>query len=241
MEINFDNPNQNYMKYTEFETIISPDRMRKYILACNNDSKRAMTLYRYNLKLSQEMFTMISCFEVALRNKIDKEMKLHFGNDWLRDLVLPGGAFYGNPRVDKTYKIIRKAYDGLVRDGNYSHSKLLSEMEFGVWKYMFNNLHYGLCGRHLLGIFPNKPKSQKAFRVDNSRIFLELDYINNIRNRIAHHEPICFGRPICVDTTYTLKNYARMMTLFHWMGIDANSFLYGLDHVGTECGKIMCV
>ena len=58
---------------------------------------------------------------------------------------------------------------------------------------MFNNLQYGLCGRHLLHIFPNKPKSTKENQIDNSRIFLELDYINNIRNRIAHHEPICFG------------------------------------------------
>jgi hypothetical protein len=229
------------MKYSEFEDIISQQRMRKYLLACNNESKRAMTLYRYNLKLSQEMFALISCFEVTLRNRIDKEMKLHYGNDWLRNLVLPGGAFYANPRVDKTYKIIKKAYDGLMSAGTYSHSKLLSEMEFGVWKYMFNNLQYGLCGRHLLHIFPNKPTSTRANQIDNSRIFLELDYINNIRNRIAHHEPICFGFPICVDTTYTLNNYSRMMTLFQWMGIDAGQFLYGIDHVGRECSKIMCI
>ena len=229
------------MKYSEFEDIISQQRMRKYLQACNNESKRAMTLYRYNLKLSQEMFALISCFEVTLRNRIDKEMKAHFGNDWLRDLVLPGGAFYANPRVDKTYKIIKKAYDGLNAAGTYSHSKLLSEMEFGVWKYMFNNLQYGLCGRHLLHIFPNKPTSTRTNRIDNSRIFLELDYINNIRNRIAHHEPIYFGFPICVDTTYALNNYTRMMTLFQWMGIDANDFLYGIDHVGRECGKIMCI
>lgn len=215
--------------------------MQKYVLACNYDSRRAMTLYRHNLKLSQEMFTIISCFEVALRNRVDKEMTRHFGNDWLRDLVLPGGAFYGNSRVDKTCKIIKKAYYNLEESGTYSHSKLLSEMEFGVWKYMFNNLQYNLCGRHLLKIFPNKPKSTKSAQINNSKIFLELDYINNIRNRIAHHEPICFGYPICVDTAYTLKNYARIMTLFRWMGIEANSLLYGLDHIDTECGKIMCV
>ena len=231
----------DYMKYTEFEDIISPDRMRKYIMACNNDSKRAMTLYRYNLKLSQEMFTMISCFEVALRNRIDREMKLHYGNDWLRDFIMPGGPFYSDPRVEGTKKIIMKSYDGLMRANLYSHPKLLSEMEFGVWKYMFNNVQYRLGGRHLLQIFPNKPKSNKSYRVDNSKIFFELDCINNIRNRIAHHEPICFGRPVCIDTTYALNNYARMMTLFQWMGIDANRFLYGLDHVGSECSKIMCV
>ena len=51
-----------HMKYSEFEDIISQQRMSKYLLACNNDSKKAMTLYRYNLKLSQEMFSLISCF-----------------------------------------------------------------------------------------------------------------------------------------------------------------------------------
>ena len=229
------------MKYKDFEDIISKERMHKYLLACNNESKRAMTLYRYNMKLSQEIFALISCFEVALRNRIDKEMKIHFGNDWLRDFILPGGQFYYDPRVEGTRRIIEKAYNGLMREHSYSHSKLLSELEFGVWKFMFNNVQYRLGNRCLLHIFPNKPKSTKTNRIDNSRIFLELDYINNIRNRIAHHEPICFGHPIRVDTSYTLNNYARMMRLFQWMGIDANELLYGIDHVGRECGKIMCI
>ena len=113
-----------------------------------------MTLYRHNLKLSQEMFTMISCFEVALRNRIDREMQLHWGSDWLRDFIMPGGAFATDGRVDGTRKIIKKAYDGLIFTNTYSHSKLLSQMEFGVWKYMFNNVQYRLGGRYLLNIFP---------------------------------------------------------------------------------------
>ena len=215
--------------------------MRKYLVACSNDSRRAMTLYRHNLTLSQQMFTMISCFEVALRNKIDKEMKQHWGNDWLRDFVMPGGAFASDGRAAGTKKIIKKAYDDLMNNNDYSHSKLLSQMEFGVWKYMFNNVQYRLGRRYLLNIFPNKPRSTPQNQIDNSRIFQELDHINNIRNRIAHHEPICFGRPISIDTNYALRNYARMMMLFGWMGIDGPKLVYGLDHVGDECSKIMCI
>ena len=229
------------MKYTEFEDIISSDRMRKYLVACNNDTRRAMTLYRHNLTLSQQMFTMISCFEVAFRNKIDKEMKRHWGNDWLRDFVMPGGAFASDGRAAGTKKIIKKAYDDLMNNNDYSHSKLLSQMEFGVWKYMFNNVQYRLGRRYLLNIFPNKPRSTPQNQIDNSRIFQELDHINNIRNRIAHHEPICFGRPISIDTNYALRNYARMLMLFGWMGIDGPKLVYGLDHVGDECSKIMCI
>ena len=42
------------MRYSEFEELFSAKRMQKYLAACNNDTRRAMTLYRYNLRLSQE-------------------------------------------------------------------------------------------------------------------------------------------------------------------------------------------
>ena len=229
------------MKFTEFEETISPERMHRYVLACGNDTRRAMTLYRYNLKLSQEMFTLISCFEVSLRNRIDREMQANFGTDWLRDFILPGGRFDVDPRVDGTRKIIKKAYEGLIRTNNYSHTKLLAEMEFGVWKFMYNNVQYRLANRCLLGVFPNKPTSTAQLQYDNTFVFGELDVINQIRNRIAHHEPICFGIPASIDTQHVLDCYARMMRLFQWMGINANTLLYGLDHVGSVCSKIMCI
>lgn len=227
------------MKYCDFEAAISQDRLRKYVQACSNDTKRAMTLYRYNLKLSQELFVLIGCFEVSLRNKIDKEMRVHYGNDWLRDFIVPGGLFDRDPRVAGTKNIIKKAYDGLFSHHNYSHTKLLAEMEFGVWKYMFNNVQYRLTGRILLNIFPNKPFSTSINQYDNTFVYNELDTINVIRNRIAHHEPICFGSPIAVNLQKVRDCYDCMMRLFLWMNIDSNSLLFGLDHVDSVCRKIL--
>ncbi len=227
------------MKYIDFEEAISPERMRRYVSACANDTKRAMTLYRYNLKLSQEMYAVISCFEVSIRNKINKEMKAYYGSDWLRDFVLPGGRFDADPRVEGTKKIIKKAYEGLLRSHNYTHTKLLAEMEFGVWKFMFNNVQYRLSGRCLLNIFPNKPTSTPQLQYDNAFVFNALDVVNNLRNRIAHHEPICFGNTGDIDTQRVIFCYARIMQLFQWMDIDANSLLYGVNHVVAVCDKVM--
>ena len=42
--------------------------MQRYKDAANGDTRKAMALYRYNLRLLQEMFTIVSCFEVTLRN-----------------------------------------------------------------------------------------------------------------------------------------------------------------------------
>ena len=115
-------------------------------------------------------------------------------------------------------------------------------MEFGVWKYMFSNVVYALMGQILLRIFPNKPISSRQQQYDNSYIFQELDYINKLRNRIAHHEPICFSRPSAIiDTSYALNQYNRMMKLFQWMDLDGVSLMFGLDHVNDACSKIMCL
>lgn len=229
------------MRYNEFEDIFSPTRMQKYVQACSGNTQRAMTLYRYNLKLSQEMFTLISCFEVALRNRIDKQMTAQYGTDWLRNLILPQGGFYNNRSVEKTKRIIEKAYNELNNSGAYSHEKLLATMEFGVWKYLYSNVHYRLTGRILLRVFPHKPRSSAQVQYDNNYIFHELNFINSIRNRIAHHEPICFGNPVSIDTSYALAHYSRMMVLLQWMGIDSPRMLYGLDHVNSVCHKLMCI
>ena len=103
---------------------------------------------------------------------------------------------------------------------------------------MFSNIQYLLTGQVLLKAFPNKPKSTKQQRYDNTYVFRELDYINNLRNRIAHHEPICFGAPVCIDTSYAKNRYNRIMTLYRWMDIDGASLLYGLGRVNSACNQI---
>ena len=226
------------MKYSEFEYIFSQERTQRYLLATNSDTRKAMTLYRSNLHLAQEMFAVINCFEVALRNAIDRHMISHFGNDWLRDAVVNGGMF-DDPKMRETQRIVLKVYNKLVAENAYTHSQLLSNMEFGIWKYMFSAPQFAATGRTLLAIFPNKPKSTKTMHYNNTFVFNELDKINMLRNRIAHHEPICFTTGIVhSDTSYVLNKYTKIQTLLNWMNIDSQALLFGLDHVQQVCSKV---
>lgn len=226
------------MKFKEFQSIISSERLNRYLIACGNNTKKSMVLYRLNLQLSQEVFTLLSCFEVAIRNAINSRLKHQLGEDWLRDSIMTGGAF-DVPACRDSAHIIRKAYNRLEKAGIYSHGKLLAEMEFGIWKYMFANPQYRALGRTLLSVFPNKPRSTPQIQYNNTFVFNELDSLNVLRNRIAHHEPICFAlRQPLIDTTYLLKAYDKLHTLFTWMDIDSKSLLYGLDHVKQVCDKI---
>lgn len=70
-------------------------------------------------------------------------------------------------------------------------------------------------------------------------MFNQLAQINNIRNRIAHHKPVCFltGQPV-KDTTYVREHYAIIKLLFQWMDINEDDLLYGIDHVENICDQI---
>lgn len=223
------------MQYREFSLIFSTPRMNRYLHACRNSTKRAMTLYRRNLKLSQELFTIISCFEIALRNKIDSECCSNFGNDWLRDAASNGGVL-NNRSCQKTSVIINQAVRNLRP---YSHNKVVAELGFGLWRYMFAQPQFTAMGRCLLRIFPLKPRSTQAMQYNNSYVFNQLASINELRNRIAHHEPICFTQGTnTINTNYARDNYHRIIELFNWMDINHRSLLYGIDHVETICDQI---
>ncbi|WP_410479543.1 Abi family protein [Pedobacter nutrimenti] len=223
------------MRYSDFVTVMTNARMDRYLTACAGNTRKTMTLYRKNLQLSQELFTVISCFEVALRNAIDKKCVAFLGNDWLRNGAVAGGIFDNN-RCRLTKQNINEAIGKLH---HYTHFKLVAELGFGFWRYMFAQNQFNATSRILLGIFPSKPASSPAIQYNNIYIFNQLAHLNDIRNRMAHHEPICFlpGQPIR-NTAYARQHYNLILQLFQWMQIDEGSLLYGLDHILTVCSEI---
>ena len=224
------------MNYTDFKRIMSTTRMNRYLIACGNNSRKAMTLYRKNLRLSQELYTIISCFEVALRNGINLHYSNIYGNDWLRDSISTGGIF-DNPGCNRAKEVINKTLVKLAN--NYAPTKLLTEMDFGFWRYLFARPQYLAGGQTLLRIFPFKPLSSSAVQYNHTFVFRQLEEINRLRNRIAHHEPVCFlpDQPI-INTIYARQQYNLILQLFQWMNIDEQSLLYGLDHIRTVCNEI---
>lgn len=223
------------MRYNDFASVMTFARMNRYLLACGGNTRKAMTLYRKNLQLTQELFTIIGCFEVAIRNVIDATASPSLGNDWLRNSAANGGIF-DTPRCRLTRDNINDAINKLH---HYNHNKLVAELGFGFWRYMFAQNQFNATGRILLRVFPSKPLSTPSIQYNNIYIFNQLAQLNDIRNRMAHHEPICFlpEQPI-IDTIYARQHYNLILQLFNWMQIDVAALLYGLDHINTICNEI---
>lgn len=220
------------MTYKQFENIVSARRMERYLIACHGDTKQARRLYRINMRLACEMFIVVSGFEIALRNAIHNKVSTRLGENWLGLSVKKGGIFYSLP--PKAKRNIVSTAKKLKINNKYDADQMVASMEFGTWKYMFSKIQYEATGQCLLKIFPNKPKSSKTQQYDRKYFFNELDHVNSLRNRLAHHEPICFTHYNDeVDLSYAKSEYDRITKLFVWMGIDHKSLYKDTNKVQT--------
>jgi hypothetical protein len=135
--------------------------------------------------MSQEIYGVIGVFEVILRNSIDRYMISVKGPMWLEDAVSDGGYFDINPGCEDSFHAVQEAIHGL--GSQYTHDRLIAKLTLGFWRYQFAAKEYAASGSSLLNIFINRP-----FGTKQKDILKKLVRINEIRNRIAHHEPICF-------------------------------------------------
>jgi hypothetical protein len=89
-------------------------------------------------------------------------------NDWLKESVNNAGIFNNN-RCRKTRDIVSRGLRKLFQ--SYTHSKLIAEMDFGFWRYLFSQPQFYSGGQSLLRIFPAKPRSTPNVQYNNRYVF----------------------------------------------------------------------
>lgn len=209
------------MTYNDYELAFSVARLTKYKAACNGDNFRALTLYRHNIKLCQKFYGVLNVFEIILRNAIDRHYRMHFNdNDWISSQLKDGGMLANYPRKAE----IQKTILALVRQGKYTHDRLVSSVTFGFWTYLFTKIPFRIGGQSLLQIFPNKTVGlgQKA-------IYKELIQIKDFRNKIAHHEAICFNAVGQKSMVSAQTHYAMILKYVDFLGYSKDHIFFGMD------------
>ena len=220
------------MKYKEYEVAFSPARLSRYKAACGGDTRKAMTLYRYNVKLCQKYYAVLNIFEIIFRNAIDRHFRAYYNDpNWIEHQLQTGGMLAHSPKKAEVLKHIRD----LTKRGKLTPDKVVSAQSLGFWTYMFNKIPFNTGGKKILDIFPNKQVGlgQKA-------VYNELQDIKQFRNRIAHHEPICFDASWNRNMAYAQQNYKQILKYITFLGYSDKQILYGYDVQTKELiNKIM--
>ena len=129
---------------------------------------------------------------------------------------------------------VEKIIEELDKKGNYTNDRIVSSVTLGFWTYMFTKEPFRRGSQTLLKIFPSKING-----LGQRLIFNELQIIKAFRNRIAHHEAICFDHEGAVNTLFARSNYAQIMKYIKYLGYHDSKLLYGLNTLpNTILGKI---
>lgn len=221
------------MTYEEFEIALSKSRLTRYLNACSNHKSKALQLYRLNVGLSQQFHAILGIFEVVFRNAIDRHYSAYFEDaEWLKRQIAPRG-FLSSPvlstgrRRHRSKKVIEKAIRNL--GSLYSHDKLVAALTFGFWVNLFATLEFRFGGQTLHHIFTNRPKGTTP-----KHLFKCLMILLSFRNRIAHHEQICFNAQHKKDLTIAQQHYDLLLQLTTWLGYHPSKLFSGLDETQSK-------
>lgn len=218
------------MRHEDFVGAFSKIRIAKYEANANN-KLFAQELYRCNIRVSYKFLALVAIFEVTLRNAIDRHYKYQLKKktgrtDWLKAAVDSKG-FLTTKGCEPGKLLVQTALKKLK--SKYSHDKLLSELSFGFWRYLFAERQYRAGGSNLLGIFTFRPKG-----IHQREIFHGLSIINRLRNRAAHHEPLIFDAKGRLSLKSLLHAYNNCLEFGAYLGYQPSELYDNIDELMEE-------
>lgn len=177
----------------------SGERMRRYLAWAGQCPDHAVSLYSINLQLSESLYVPLQTLEILLRNRTHQVLAARHGPLWFDATTAVLG-------IARQYDQVRTATADLQRQGRaITPGGIISHLTFGFWTMMFNKEHEVLWQQtlHRISADPGKRGLRRK------QISAPLVRIRQLRNRIAHHEPILHW-PL-------RQHHADMMQLMEWI------------------------
>lgn len=166
---------------------LSSDRLGKYkqYKTTKFNDQETVQRYLFNSELSAEVHKAVHILEVVLRNQVTKEWNKYLGtSDW----PLNGSHI---PNLGKFQLMHRKLSEAISRAGSTpTNGKVVAELSLGFWLHMFDNKFDVHNIKIIKNIFLHRKSWNKSLRIEIGTIRDEIEVIHELRNRIAHHEPI---------------------------------------------------
>lgn len=183
------------------ERSITPTRLSTYVAEASGDPSLARDLYRWDRELSVAFLADLAVIEVALRNAMNAQLSARWGSEWYRDVQIP--------LDERSSRQLSDAWSRIA--GEKTPGRVVAQCMFGFWRGLLDKGdHIGRpprrirCDYEVLwrGVLDKAfPGGRAQARADGER--WQRDYaravvsrVNDLRNRVAHHEPLIAGFPL---------------------------------------------
>jgi hypothetical protein len=172
-----------------FEQTISKPRLDSYRGYFRANLGEAIGLYMWNTEVASKLGVLISYFEIALRNNTHQTMSSFYSHG-------SHTSCHWYDVIVAQLKPATREKIAAVRGKSHSPSpdEIVSRVTFGFWPAILSSLDKRYHVQLLAGIFPGHPLSvtPQSWAVKATRVqaLAHIYEINDLRNRLAHHEPL---------------------------------------------------
>lgn len=167
-----------------FKKSLSGPRFRRYVSEAKGDDIKAFELYKWNSLISQSLYVYLQAWEICLRNKVASFLAWKYNESWPYDQIRAIRSFKGDDKRRITETIQRQEHRRGIRP--VPTSAIIADLSAGFWVSQLSP-RYAVTYSwryNVTRIFPLEKgiDMQEAWRM--------CDELLNLRNRVAHHEPI---------------------------------------------------
>ncbi len=198
------------INYRKVQKGISVARLSSY---ATQGQTLAKTLKKYgeNVRLCEALYPLMQQLEIVLRNQFELVLVKKYGQDCYRDSNL----LYLLDRHERGE--VFKAVEKLASAKKPIHSgSVVAELMFGFWTSLFSKAYESEFWRpYNTVLFPATTPNNRNVQMIRD----ELTKIRQLRNRIAHHEPIN-KQPLEL-----WSRYETIVKLLEWMNPDVAYWL----------------
>ncbi|MCK9896881.1 hypothetical protein [Frankia sp. AgB32] len=195
---------------------MSAERLAPYEQACDGDVVRAIALYGWNSAVSAAFYEILGLFEVALRNALHDQLtawhaRQRRSGEWWD---APTGTLETRARQD-----IADARSRIRRNNKIAiPGRVVAELNFGFWRYLLSRRYEAtLWTPALRHAFPRLRPARRA------TVYEPVNRLVNLRNRIAHHEPI-HNRPL-------KQTHADLLRVADYLDADVHDWIMSHSRV----------
>lgn len=166
-----------------FTITLSAPRISRYLTEVSGDNVAAVKLYHWNVLLSQSLYLPVQAWEVCLRNQLNEFLSWKFNDLWPYE---PRALRAFRSRDQAKVLEAIKRQERQRKTATVPTSAIVADLSAGFWVSMLTRGYDVpfVWRRNLSRIFPN------AANRDREATWNACNGLLDLRNRIAHHEPI---------------------------------------------------
>ena len=199
-----------------YEKVFSNERMSKYYIKHGDNCEKAVLHYKLNIQISEAFYSLLSVYEVALRNSLNRELTDYFNTtEWYVNISTISGLNNLKSNISLAQKHIAKRHE--IVNGN----KMVSELTMGFWVRLLNAEYERILWKPLRKAFPYIEKVNKQ----RNKISAPLNKIRDFRNRVFHHEPILWN----IDKVQEMND--KIILVLGWINSNLPEFVNELNRV----------